>query len=556
MKFFFFIAKHNKFILSLAILVGMISGVVNAKLISLISESLALTAESAERGSAGFFFIVVAVAVATSVMSQLLLIFLSQNLAFNLRINMCLQMMKQPLQRLEEVGQARLTATYTRDIPSITTALLQIPAFTINTAISLGCLVYLGYLSLSVLLTLMGFLAFSVAAYLLPEKVAFAYVKRTRQAWDVMLEHFSAMNEGAKELKLNAKRRRAFFDKVLYKATKAFRDTGMTHSVIYSLLHNLSQIAFFAFVGYLLFILPAHKEIALTTLMGFAFVALYIRGPIVAVVNAVPMFRDATAAFDAMKDLGLSLDGRDYDPKESQRDYFPQLPPNSLLEELQVQELSYSFYREDDDRHFTLGPLSFNVKAGEMVFIIGGNGSGKTTLAKLLTGLYPPDSGRLMVNGSEVTEENREQYQQYVSAIFSDFYVFQQLLGQDEADLEEKAAWYIAKLCLTRKVSMLDGQLTNIKLSSGQRKRLALLAAYLEDREIYLFDEWAADQDPEFKEVFYHQLLPELKQRGKTVFVISHDDRYFDQADHLIRLTDGKLEKESLRSPAVLTTEP
>jgi putative ATP-binding cassette transporter len=67
------------------------------------------------------------------------------------------------------------------------------------------------------------------------------------------------------------------------------------------------------------------------------------------------------------------------------------------------------------------------------------------------------------------------------------------------------------------------------------------MAAYLEDRPVYLFDEWAADQDPLFKEMFYREFLPELKSRGKTVIVITHDDRYFPVADRIIKLENGQV---------------
>ncbi|SDM20561.1 putative ATP-binding cassette transporter [Franzmannia pantelleriensis] len=67
------------------------------------------------------------------------------------------------------------------------------------------------------------------------------------------------------------------------------------------------------------------------------------------------------------------------------------------------------------------------------------------------------------------------------------------------------------------------------------------MVAYLEDRPFLVFDEWAADQDPLFKEVFYREVLPELKRMGKAVLVISHDDRYFPLADRLVRLESGKL---------------
>ena len=67
------------------------------------------------------------------------------------------------------------------------------------------------------------------------------------------------------------------------------------------------------------------------------------------------------------------------------------------------------------------------------------------------------------------------------------------------------------------------------------------MTAFLEDRAIYVFDEWAADQDPHHREIFYKRLLPELKANGKTVFVISHDDRYYHLGDRVVKLEYGKV---------------
>ncbi len=186
------------------------------------------------------------------------------------------------------------------------------------------------------------------------------------------------------------------------------------------------------------------------------------------------------------------------------------------------------------------------------MFIAGGNGSGKTTLAKLLTGLYVPDSGQILWNGHPVTDQNREAYRQSFAAVFSDFYLFPSLLGIADADVDARADRYLEMLHLRHKVQVKDGRLSTLDLSQGQRKRLALLTAYLEDRPIYLFDEWAADQDPFFKEVFYRQLLPELKKRNKTAVVISHDDRYYDAADRIIKLDSGRIVAESVPLEAVV----
>ena len=188
------------------------------------------------------------------------------------------------------------------------------------------------------------------------------------------------------------------------------------------------------------------------------------------------------------------------------------------------------------------------------MFLVGGNGSGKTTLAKLLMGLYVPESGEIRVDGQLVTDKTREEYRRLFSAVFADFFLFESLLGLKTPQLDNRAEEYLDRLQLSRKVTIKEGVFSTTDLSQGQRKRLALLTAYLEDRPIYLFDEWAADQDAYFKEIFYLQLLPELKSRGKTAIVISHDDRYYYAGDRLIKLEEGKLSSErQLTFPSEVT---
>src|SRR5207249_2754344 len=160
-----------------------------------------------------------------------------------------------------------------------------------------------------------------------------------------------------------------------------------------------------------------------------------------------------------------------------------------------------------------------------VVFLIGGNGSGKTTLAKLLMGLYPPESGAIYLDSQPITDSSREAYRQLFSVVFSDFYLFEQLIGLVSPGLDARARDYLVQLQLDRKVQVEHGILSTTALSQGQRKRLALLTAYLENRPFYIFDEWAADQDPVFKELFYTKILSDLKARGKTVLVITHDDK-------------------------------
>jgi putative ATP-binding cassette transporter len=210
----------------------------------------------------------------------------------------------------------------------------------------------------------------------------------------------------------------------------------------------------------------------------------------------------------------------------------------------------HSYHREQEDSHFVLGPVNLVFTPGELVFLVGGNGSGKSTLAKIIAGLYLPEGGEIKLDGNLITDTNRDDFRQIFSAVFADFYLFENLLGLNRSDLDTRASEYLKLLHLHHKVKIKNGTLSTTAVSSGQRKRLALLTAYLEDRPFYLFDEWASDQDPYFKEIFYTQLLPELKARGKCVLVISHDDKYFDIADRIIKLDYGKIASDTREGEA------
>jgi putative ATP-binding cassette transporter len=253
----------------------------------------------------------------------------------------------------------------------------------------------------------------------------------------------------------------------------------------------------------------------------------------------MPIFARAGVSMQKVQEMGLSLASQPEDSKAP-----ADCDAAASWREIELVGATHAYYCESEENNFTLGPINLTFRPGEVVFLAGGNGSGKTTLAKLITGLYIPESGEIRLDGRTVDDETRELYRQYFSAVFSDFYLFDELLGLNNPSLDAQARHYLSQLQLEGKVKVNGGKLSTINLSQGQRKRLALLTAYLEDRPFYVFDEWAADQDPLFKNVFYLYLLPELKARGKTVLVISHDDRYYHLSDRLIKLNYGKVEVE------------
>jgi putative ATP-binding cassette transporter len=288
-------------------------------------------------------------------------------------------------------------------------------------------------------------------------------------------------------------------------------------------------------IGLLVFVVPSLKEISVATLTGYALILLYMVVPLEVLSGGFAIIGRATVSLNQIESLGLSL------KTDSSSDERLEEIVRPSWQTLELDGVVRSYQLEKDNSSFVLGPIDLILHSGELVFIIGGNGSGKTTLAKLLTGLYPPEAGEIRFNGQTITSSNVDDYREHFSAVFSDFYLFESLLGLEAPRLDAQAREYLSQLQLDGKVEVKDGVLSTLDLSQGQRKRLALLTAYLEDRPIYVFDEWAADQDPLFKEVFYFQLLPEMKARGKTVIVISHDDRYYSVGDRVIKLDSGRL---------------
>jgi putative ATP-binding cassette transporter len=302
---------------------------------------------------------------------------------------------------------------------------------------------------------------------------------------------------------------------------------------IFGLSFGVGQLLFFSIIGLLIFGLPQWNLIDTKILSAYVLVCIYLLDPLQRVLEMLPGLSRGSVALDKLRMLGLSLADR-AEPMAKR------VESSSSFDRLELIGVTYT-YRNHQEESFTLGPIDFAFSPGELIFIVGGNGSGKSTLVKAIAGLYIPETGEIRLDGQIVTDRDRESYRQLFSTVFADFYLFERFLGLQSPELTIQVQKYLQQLQLERKVHLQGDRLSTIELSQGQRKRLALLTAYLEDRPIYIFDEWAADQDPFFREIFYKQLLPELKNRGKTVLAISHDDRYFHLSDRILKLDYGKL---------------
>lgn len=527
--------RHARLRITVIAIAGIVSGVASTSMVAMITEILTRTG-SRTTLVVGLFIVLCLALPFFRFLSQVLLIDLAQRSLLAFRLRLARSILAAPLRHLETVGPHRLLATMTTDITTIVEAITSIPLLVMHLAVVVSCLVYLGWLSPVVLLEIAGFIVLGVVSYQLPILRALRHFLKSREIMDSLIKDVRALTEGTKELKMH-RRRRAGFLQHMEETAESFRRENRAGFVVFSAASSWGQAIFFVVLGLLVLLLPRLQPMDSRTLIGFTVILFQMMVPLEVLMNALPQLGRALASARTVDEMGFSLQA-----EIREREGTEELPAD--WGRLELAGVTHRYRRENEEESFLLGPIDLAFKPGELVFLVGGNGSGKTTLAKLMLGLYAPEGGELRLGGRTIDDSNREEYREHFSAVFSDFFVFETLLGLDAAALDDEARKYLTRLHLQQKVQVKDGALSTIALSQGQRKRLALLTAYLENRPIYLFDEWAADQDPIFKEIFYLELLPELKARGKTVFVISHDDHYFHVADRVLKLDYGKIEAD------------
>jgi len=533
LKFFFHLqARH----LSLAVAAGILSGAGNVLFIAVVNSALHPRPGSVNTGPA-FLIGLCCVVVCLRFLSDVILIRLSERVVFELRLRLSRAILQVPLRRIEVLGNHSLFATLTDDVGRLAELALNIPNVCVNGAIVIAGMCYLFLLSPRAALTVIGGISIGVVVYTFIRIRAVKHFQRARERQGELMKHFRTLTDGMKEMKLNRTREGTFVSSLEITAHD-LRCELVAGNSTFGLALSWAQLTFFILIA--IFVLlgrqGSNSGAALAVLSGTVLALLCIRIPMETVVGMFLGMARAQVALNKIDQLGVSLAA---ETEPSALNHEDQEINRSPVHTIEMEGVIHAYHSEADV--FSLGPLDLSFRAGEIVFVSGGNGSGKTTFIKLLSGLYIPESGQLRYNGMPVTNENREEYRSRFAAVFSDFCLSNTIARLPTPQLDALAADYLREFRLGHKVRIENGIFSTIDLSQGQRKRLALISACLEDKPIYVFDEWAADQDALFRQKFYHEILPELKRRGKTLFVISHDQQYFCQADRLIVLEEGRL---------------
>jgi putative ATP-binding cassette transporter len=357
------------------------------------------------------------------------------------------------------------------------------------------------------------------------------YIRAAREHQDELTKQMRLLIDGIKELKMHKNRMDSFLNDAVVATNRLVRENQTIGFTIQGTAISWGRLMFFIAIGSLLFSSQAMLGLDQARLTGCAIVALFLMTPVERIIAWLPLLARAKVAIAKIEMFG-DLD------RESEAG----LPSATFqsFHSIVFEGVAFQYEQSSEERTFSFGPADFTLNCGEVVFLVGGNGSGKTTFLKLLTGLYEPDVGRIVLDDLEISCHNREDYRQLFAVVFAEPILFDSLHGLTWHD-DEHLQRLLKHLELDKKVQIVDGKLSSTDLSKGQRKRLALLTAYLEERPIYVFDEWAADQDPIYKRVFYEEILPSLQHSQRTVVVISHDDHYYTKGDRIVRLVDGQI---------------
>ncbi|AOL12642.1 putative ATP-binding cassette transporter [Enterobacter asburiae] len=513
-----FIAVMALSLASAALGIGLIA-FINVRLIEMVDTSLSVLPE---------FLGLLLLLMAVTLGSQLALTALGHHFVFRLRSEFIKRILDTQVERVEQLGSASLLAGLTSDVRAITIAFVRLPELVQGIVLTFGSAAYLAWLSSKMLAVTALWIAITIwGGFMLVSRV-YKHMAVLRETEDKLYNDYQTVLEGRKELTLNRERAEHIFNHLYIPDAREYRHHIIRADTFHLSAVNWSNIMMLGAIGLVFWMANGLGWADTNVAATYSLTLLFLRTPLLSAVGALPTLLSAQVAFNKLKKFDLAPFKAEF-PR-------PQAFPN--WQTLELRNVTFRY----QDSAFSVGPVNLTIRRGELLFLIGGNGSGKSTLAMLLTGLYQPQSGEILLDGRALSAEKPEDYRKLFSAVFTDVWLFDRLLGpegqQANPALVEK---WLAQLQMSHKLELQDGKILNLKLSKGQKKRVALLLALAEERDIILLDEWAADQDPHFRREFYQVLLPLMQEMGKTIFAISHDDHYFIHADRLLEMRDGKL---------------
>jgi putative ATP-binding cassette transporter len=519
------------------LILTVVSGIANAMNLAVINAAV----DSLRGGGPSWkLFLFFVLSIALFVYSLRYILYESTRIAedaiCSVRLRLADKIRRSDLLALESIGEADIHARISRDTASIAQAARPLFAAAQGVVMIVFTLGYIAIVSRVAMLLCLVLIAAGAGKYFRDRAAYDQGLNEASKQEDELFESFNGLLKGFKELRINQLKSDDVFQEFQSTATRVLRIRTRV-MILFSNNIIFVETFFVLLLGAVAFVLPVISVSFSGSATKIVAAILFFFGPLTNVVTLIPMLSQVNVTVDNLQRLEATLD---QGLAKSREDEAAPLLDLSEFSTIRFEGVCFAYKDPDGNATFQVGPIDGEIRRGEILFLIGGNGSGKTTFLKLFTALYRPTQGTIRVDDVEIGPTNIQSYRNLFSAIFADFYLFEKLHGLSAAERERVNA-LLRLMEISDKTAFSDGRFTNTHLSTGQRKRLALVVSYLEDKPIYVFDEVAADQDPQFRRYFYETLLAELKTSGKTVVVVSHDDRYFHAGDGVLQMDYGKL---------------
>lgn len=526
------------------LLLGIISGIANAAILKLIDN--VMTAAGGDEGihgidvkRSGIYLAVLAVLFVTQRMFAKYIIQLSQTIIFDLRLSILNDIRLSGYSDFKSAGRERIYTSLTQDTEKISAAAASTVYAITNLVTVVFCLAYLAYASLAGFALTLGVIGLGIMVYWIRQKKIHRDLSAARDLQTTLFGYVDELLQGFKEVKVHHGKNEDLYENHIRSVSNETKGLGIKAITGYIDNSLTGRMFFFLLIGFILFVLPVITNNT-AVVLSYVFIILYIMGPLEGFMAVIPAITQADIAIDRIHAIRRETASIQEKRGSNERNY-------SSFSKIVFEGVNFHYPVKNNER-FSIGPIDLTIEKGDLLFIAGGNGSGKTTFFKLLTGLYYPAQGNIFIDGEAVNDH--ASYRSLFSPIYSDFHLFRHFYGMKNVQ-PELVNEYLRLMQLEEKVQFADGKFSKINLSTGQRKRLALIISLLEERPILVLDEWAADQDPHFRKFFYEEFLPSLRKKGKTIIAITHDDRYFHVADKTFKMEYGKLAEERLQNSAV-----
>ena len=461
---------------------------------------------------------------------------LAERIVMKMRLRILDRIRRSNLLRFEQVGTARVYSVLNESAATLSSSANYIASGFSSAVMLIFATFYVAYLSFLAFVMTFGVILAGILLFSNTRKNLDAQLKKSSAKETEFFGLMQHLLDGFKEVKMNQARSDDLYANYLVTTAGELRNLKLEADRQFAQMSLIGQNFLYVLVAFIIFALPASGTVDAQKVAQLATAIIFIMGPLGEVVGSVPLLMRSNTAISIINKLESTLDSAALEGTGADR--LRETPLRSF-HEISLRNVSFAYEHRLGEGAFQLGPLDLSVNSNELLFIVGGNGSGKSTLLKVLTGLYAPETGSILLDSEIVRREDLPVYRSLFSIIFTDFHLFDRLYGLQNIDQHVVDDLLVA-MRLQNVTRIEHGQFESTDLSTGQKKRLALIVAFLEQRPILVFDEVAADQDPGFRKYFYEVLLPRLQSEGKTIVAVTHDDHYFHVADRVLKMEDGR----------------